>query len=720
MSPYVELRAKSFYSFGEGASHLHELLTRAAALGYPALALTDTNLCGGYEFAKLAKQWGVTPITGGQIPLGNGARLTLLAKSRLGYANLARLFTYANFADRRDPRLDPKRLPNHAEGLVMITGFCDSPLSQLLMDGRPDEAEHLLKSYLDWFGCDSVFMGLQQNMVFGDTERNRKLVELASRLNVPLAAANDVHYHSPNRHKLQNVLTAVKGNCTLDEAVYQIKPCKEFYLKSSEQMGHLFKEHPEAVKNTLRIAGICQFNLTSSLGYKLPLSPVPEGYTQESFLERICLEAAQRRYGGLPEKVRTRLQEEMHLIRKHGLAGFLLLYRDIVLIAHEIMIESGLTPPETPRELREKLIKRIHERFGPEHAVLAGAISTYKIRGIIADVGKALGLTQDSLHRLTDAPNSHNPAGLKNEMHRRADFRDKVNAGGWRELIELAPQLEGAPKGLGQHVGGLILSSWPVPDMVPIREGAIPGRYIMDWDKDTVADAGLAKIDLLPLPVLDQIDDALDLAEQRAGRRVDLAQIGSNDPRVYDMINQGRNIGAFLLQSPAQLKMSQRLRARNLNDLAYQVALVRPGVGVQGSAVNKFIERYRQGVPWPYDHPLEQRSLERSCGIIIWQEQVVQIIADVGGMTTAEADESRRAFVKVKNGPLLARYKTRFMEGATRQGVTPDIAERIWAKINGHYMVPESHSYAFGINAYQAAWLKCYYPVEFFTALFNR
>ena len=298
-------------------------------------------------------------------------------------------------------------------------------------------------------------------------------------------------------------------------------------------------------------------------------------------------------------------------------------------------------------------------------------------------------------------------------------FRDRVESPGWRDLVELAPQLMGAPRSLGQHVGGMVLSSSPIPEMVPVRAGATDGRYIMDWNKDSVADANFAKIDLLSLPVLDQLEEALDLVEERESSRPDLGRIDPEDPAVYEMIGQGGSKGVFLLQSPAQLKMGQRLRPSSLLDLAYQVALIRPGVGVQGSAVSRFVERYRHGASWEYDHPLEERALARGCGIIVWQEQVVQLIMDVAGMSAAQADEIRRAFAKPSNQHLIAMHRRRFLEGARGKGVPGEIAERIFAKINGQYMFPESHSHAFAVTAYQAAWLKRRHPLEFFVSLVN-
>ena len=322
-----------------------------------------------------------------------------------------------------------------------------------------------------------------------------------------------------------------------------------------------------------------------------------------------------------------------------------------------------------PRGLRDELIERVHTHFGPEYAVLAGAITTYKVKGIIQDLGKALGLPQEHLSLLSKQLHSHDAADLRDEMAQLPDFGDRVDAPGWRDLLALAPQLMDAPKGLSQHVGGMVLSSSPMPEMVPMRAGAIDGRYIMDWNKDSVTDAGFAKIDILSLPVLDQIEEALDLVEEWEGARIDISRIDPEDAGVYDMINAGLAKGVFLLQSPAQLKMAQRLKSRNLLDLAYQVALIRPGVGVQGSAVSQFVERYRHGAEWEYDHPLERRALERGYGVIVWQEQVVQLIEDVAGMTAAEADEVRRAFARPNSDHLIASHWERFLHGALRNGV---------------------------------------------------
>ena len=773
-SEYVELHAKSFFSFGEGASHVHELAARALEYGQSALALTDANLCGALEFANLAGNLGLKPITGGELTLTDGSRLALLARSRAGYSNLSQLFALANSRDRREPRLDPIHLPSHADGLIALTGGRDGRLSRLLVEGRYSEAKTCLGHLMDWYGSDSVFVEIQRNLLEGEAHRNRRLAALADEMGVPPVATNGALYHAPERYKLQHALVAIRNNSTIDRSLEYILPNDQFYLKSGVEMETLFADCPEAVSNTLEIAARCEFDLSSDLGYNLPAPDVPEGYTPMSYLVRLCYEAAVRRYGSVTEQVEERLQEEFRLIERNGMAGFLLLYREIALLGREIMEERGMVGPEValeerppgrgrgssvallagylvgishvdplkwdltlerfisddsetlpdidldfPRAIRDELIERVHRRFGPACAVLTGAVSTYRSRGVIRDLGSALGLPEERLKLLAGRMHDEDMSALAERMGDMPEFAGLMETAGWRNFAELAPQLIGAPKSLGQHVGGMILSSSPIPEMVPVRAGAMEGRYIMDWDKDSVADAGFAKIDILSLPVLDQIEEALDLIESSGRERPDMSRLHPEDPDVYDMINEGRCKGVFLLQSPAQLKLARRLLSRNLLDLAYQVALIRPGVGAAESAVSKFVDRYRYGAGWEYDHPLEERALARSYGIIVWQEQVVQLLMDVGGMSASEADGVRRAFTKSNGGHLVAMHRRRFLDGAMNKGVDSETALKIFQKVNGQYMFPESHSHAFAITAYQAAWLKRHYPLEFFVALMN-
>ena len=774
---YVELTCRSFYSFGDAASRISELLPAAMDTGYRALALTDTNLCGALEFARTANELGIKPITGGTLTLTDETQLTLLAQTRKGYANLSRLFTIANASDRRELRLDPARLLDHANGLAAIMGGHASDTSQFAIDGRYIKRKNLLMTYRECFGADNVYVALQRNYGELDARRNRALIALAKDTGAQIVATNNVRYHSAERYRLYCAIVAAHRNITLDEALPYIHPNSHLRLKAPQEMRHLFNDCPQALSNTLKIAESCEFNLADDLGYKLPDADVPAGYTPASYLRQLCEEAAIRRYGAITPHVNARLDEEFALIERHGIAGFLLLYREIALMAQDIAIERGLAPPETPleerppgrgrgssvamltgyligishidplkwnltlerfmsedteslpdidldfpRAIRDELLIRIHNRFGPERATLVGAITTYRARGAIAAIGGALGLPKADLTQFAAIANHiglNNPDAIRAELAASPDWMAKLNTAHWRALMDLAPDLIGAPKALAQHIGGVALSGKPLSEMVPTRESAVEGRRVMDWDKDSAQDAGFAKIDVLSLPVLDQIAEALDLVERRVGMRPDLSQIDPKDPAVYDMINEGKCVGVFLLQSPAQLKMARRLKSRNPLDLAYQVALIRPGVGLQGSGVSQFIARYRNGVDWNYDHPLEKRALARGYGVIIWQEQVVQLISDISGMSAAEADQLRRAFTRKGGERLIAECAKRFIAGAKERGVATDAAKKIFGKLNGHYMFPESHSHAFAATAYQAAWLKRYYPTEFYVSLMN-
>ena len=776
-TPYAELHCHSNYSFQEGASSVDELMVRARELDYRALALTDhDNLCGAMEFARAAKSLGVQPITGAELTLEGGSHLTLLAANPKGYSNLCRLISYAHIStDRRSPELDLKYVPDHAEGVIILTGCGKGHIPELLMEGRHREAEAALRQYLDWFGVPNVYVELQQNLVQGDTQRNRRLIELSRKMGVGVVATNNAHYHVPDRHRLQDALVAIKNNKSLEETHRERRPNGQFYLKSPGEMAALFAACPEALHNTLRIADRCSsFDLTKNLNYRFPDYPVPDGFTPQTYLEHLCDEAAGRRYGGITEKVNARLSEEFRLIKKHDLAGFFLIYHDIIQIAREIMIELGLSdievpleerPPgrgrgssvamlvgyliglshidplefdlslerflsedissvpdidlDFPRNIREELILRVHKRWGWDHSALTGMISTYKIKGAIRDLGKALGLPSQDVDKLAKRVDHHGADHLKSEMMALPEFRDRAGAPVWRDLIDLAAQLDGFPKYLAQHPGGMIISSYPLIDTVPVQQSAMDGRYICHWDKDSIDDAGFVKIDFLALGALSQMQEALQLIEGRTGHYIDLSRIDFEDKAVYEMLHQADTIGIFQVESAAQMQTINRIKPRNLTEMAWEVAAVRPGVGAN-DGVTQFIRRYTYGDPWEFHHPLERRSLERTLGIILFQDQVNQLAIDVAGFSPADADQLRRAFSRRNNTELLDLYWTRFKEGAKERGVPEDTAARIFKKFNGQYMFPESHAFAFGVTAYHLSWLKHYYPLEFYVAIFNQ
>jgi error-prone DNA polymerase len=777
MPEYVELHCHSNFSFQEGASSVGELLARARDLGYPALALTDhDNLCGAMEFAKTARSLGIQPIIGCEVTLQGGHHLTLLAQSREGYSNLCRLVSAAHvFGDRRAPELDPRLLPEHAQGLVLLTGCAKGEVPALAAQGRLAEAGGVLREYQDWFGPENVYLELQQSLVYGDTERIRRLLALGREQGVGFVATNNVHYHVRERHRLQDCLVAIKACKSLEESHRERRANSEFFLKPAEEMAHLFQELPEALRNTLRIAERCTFDLSRDLGYRFPDYPVPEGYTPDTYLEELCRQAAVRRYGAITPQVRERLEEEFRLVRRHNLAGFLLLYHEIIQLAREVMVDLGLVDRETPieeappgrgrgssvsmlvcyliglshidplqyglslerflpedtlvnvpdidldfpRNIREELILRVHRKYGWDRAALTGMFSTYQIKGAVRDLGKALGLPPDGVDRLAKRVQHRSARALREEMEALPEFRGLVDAPGWRDLVNLAAELDGFPRGLAQHPGGMIISSSPLIDMAPVQPGAIDGRYVCQWDKDGIDDAGFVKIDFLALGALSQMQDAVAEIERRTGKSIDLTRIDFEDPEVYAMLHRADTIGIFQVESAAQIQTIPRIRPVNLTDMAREVAAVRPGVGAN-DGVRHYIRRRSGEEAWEFDHPLEKRALERSLGVILFQDQVNQLAIDVGGLSPSDADQLRRAFAKRNNEELLAHYWQRFRDGAVVRGVAEEVAWRIFGKFNGGYMFPESHAFAFGVTAYQMAWLKRYHPLEFYLGLLNQ
>ena len=775
---YVELHCHSNFSFQEGASHIHELLLRAVELGYTALALTDhDNLSGAMEFSREARSLAIQPIIGTEITLQDGYHLTLLAETRQGYSNLCQLLSEARLTtDRRDPELDPRFLAEHTQGLILLTGCRKGKMPSLAQEGRLNEAEEVARRYLEWFGQGNVFLELQQNLVQDDTLRNRRLVKLAGKLGTSVVATNNVHYHIRERHQLHDCLVAIKHLKSLEESHRERQANSELYLKSAEEMAELFRDYPEAIANTVRIAERCSaFDLTRDLNYKFPDSPVPVGFTQGSYLRHLCEQAAARRYGSITSKVKDRLDEEFRLIRRHNLQGFLLIYHDIIQLGKEVMVDLGLSDPEVPveenppgrgrgssvamlvgyliglshidplefdlslerflpdddmasvpdidldfpRNIREELIKRVHEKYGFERAALTGMISTYKLKGAVRDLGKALGLPPDQVDKLAKRADHGHAKSLGAEMAALPEFRHIMDAPGWRDLVRLAAELDDFPKYLAQHPGGMVIGSEPLTDMVPIQPGAIEGRYVMQWDKNSIDDAGFVKIDFLALGALSQMQDALDLVVARTGSRPDLSRIDFDDQAVYDMICQADTIGIFQVESAAQMQTTPRIQPRNLTDMAHEVAAVRPGVGVN-DGVTEYIARRNGKRPENYDHDLERRALERTRGVILFQDQVNQLAMDVAGFTPLEADQLRRAYGRRNSEQLVQEYWERFRYGAARKGVDEEAARRIFSKFNGRYMFPESHAYAFGITAYQIAWLKYYHPLEFYVGIFNQ
>ena len=809
MDSYVELRAMSWYSFLEGASSIDEMVARAHELGYTALGLTDRhNLTGAIEFADAADEFGIKPIIGvtlnfqwdddhddgddgadegapdsgdrstsaASAAAGTHEVITMLAEDERGYANLANLISFAHItaAQRTEPVLNARYLQGRTDGIIALVGSPESRIAQSLSQGHFDEANQSLCRFASCFNRDSVFVEIQRHYVHGDALRNRRLTHAAQLADLPTVATGGVVYHHRSRSRLHDVLTAIRHNRDLDTSHLQRKANSRYALRSPEAMRHLFRQYPEAVRNSCKIAARCMSFNVARVNYSFPQEPVPPGFdSQQHYLESMCMDAAKRRYGDITDKIQTRLDKEFALIAQHGLAGFFLLYNRVIELAKDVAIELGHTsreipveerPPgrgrgssvamlvgtlmglshidpmeydlplerflpddalvntpdidlDFPRDIREKLILRVFDEFGWDHAALTAMIPTYRIKGVIRDVGKVLGLPRHHLESLAKRAESRNARDMRDEMLANPDLCDKVDAPGWRDLIDVGMQLQGFPKGLAQHPGGMIISSKPLIDITPVQPSAMDGRYICQWDKDSADRANFLKIDFLALGALSQMQECLQLIADKTGKYIDISRVDLQDQDVYADITSGHTVGVFQVESAAQMQTITRLRPQNLYDLALEVAAVRPGVGAN-NGVAEFIRR-RNGQPWEYDHPLEERALSKSLGIILFQDQVVQLGMDIAGFTATEADQMRRAFQRRNNERTVARNWRRFLEGATERGVDPQTAEVIFQKFNPHYMFPEAHAIAFAATAYHMAWLRRHYPNEFFTAIFN-
>ena len=770
---YIELHAHSAYSFLDGASLPEELAVRAAELGYSALALTDHDgVYGSLEFAHAAKAVGVKPITGAEATLADGSHVTLLVESPRGYANLCRLLTAAHAHERLNPRLDPTLLAEQNEGLICLSGCARHGLAVR----NPNAAARLARA----FGRNRFFVELQRPYSRGDARRNAALRDLAREVGVRTIATGDPHAHHPRRVHLQDVLVAVKHKVPLEACEAERHGNEERALLSPTEAAARFPDDPGAVQATAELAERLEFDLTQELGYRYP--DFSDGLDPADVqLARVCDRAFRDRYRNAPASLRTRaearLREELALIAELGLSGFFLLHWEVLELAREVSFEvrgpgspRHLLPPgrgrgssvgsivcfltglshvdpvsaglplgrflnrelvavpdidlDFPRDIREKLIVAVIEKYGPEHTALVASFSTYRSRGAIRDVGKALGLPPAELERLARLTEG-SPRRVAEEIEHLPGAAAKLRSPRWRALGELAAEIGGLPRHLSQHPGGMVISTRPLVEIVPVEPAAMEGRRNCQWDKDSCADAGFLKIDLLGLGMLSAVEECVDQIVRLRGKTIDLSRIPLDDQAVYGEIQGADTVGLFQIESRAQMQSLLRTRPENLDDLTVQVALVRPGP-IQGKAVHPYVERRQRkredpDYVVPYDHPLLAECLEDTLGAIIFQEQVLDVAMALAGFSVGEAEGLRRAMSRKRSHDAIEAYRERFYEGAASNGVDRATAELVFTKINGFasFGFPKSHAAAFALLAYQSAWLRHHYPAEFLCALLN-
>ncbi len=772
--PYVELHAHSAYSFLDGASLPEELAARAVELGYDTLALTDHDgLYGSLEFAYAAKAFGLRPLTGAEVTLADGSHVTLLVETGRGYANLCRLLTAAHAHERLNPRLDLALLEERSEGLVCLSGCARHGLAVQ----NPNAAARLARA----FGRERFYVELQRPFARGDTRRNAALRALAETLGVRTVATGDVHAHHLRRVRLQDVLVAVRHKTSLEGCEAERRGNEESVLLAPHEAAARFPDDPDALEATRELAERLEFDLTEELGYRYP-DFSDRADPADVQLARVCRRVFEERYRQASPFLRRhadeRLREELALIAELGLSGFFLLHWEVLELAREVAAEvrgpgspRQLLPPgrgrgssvgsivcyltglshvdpvasdlaigrflnrelssvpdidlDFPRDIREKLIVAVCDRYGREHSALVASFATYRSRGAIRDVGKALGLPQAELERLARVSDGWSARKVGEEMELVPGAAARLRSPRWQAFRELCAELAGLPRHLSQHPGGMVISSRPLVELVPVEPAAMEGRQNCQWDKDSCADAGFLKIDLLGLGMLSAVEECVEQIVSLRKQTIDLSRIPLDDPAVYREIQGADTVGLFQIESRAQMQSLLRTRPENLDDLTVQVALVRPGP-IQGKAVHPYVERRQRkredpAYEPPYDHPSLAEPLKDTLGAIIFQEQVLDVAMALAGFGVGEAEGLRRAMSRKRSRDAIEAYRQRFLEGAAANGVPRETAELVFGKINGFasFGFPKSHAAAFALLAYQSAWLRHHYPAEFLCALLN-
>ncbi|HVF78922.1 MAG TPA: DNA polymerase III subunit alpha, partial [Solirubrobacteraceae bacterium] len=752
--PYTELHCHSAYSFLDGASQPEELVAAAVNRGHTALALTDhDSLSGAMEFAQAAKALGLRAIHGAEVTLADGRHLTLLVRDASGWRSLCHLLTRAHARTREGPqrnRSEPsvslEDVTAHHAGLVCLSGCA--------RNGVRDEPT--MRRLLRAFGHDAFRVELQRPLGRHDRALNRGLTALAARLGVATVATGNVHAHAPERAYLQDAFVAIREHTTLDASEPLRRGNHAHVLTSPQAMAARFADHPEAIAESGRLAETLTFDLTSDLGYRYPGA---EDATASRALAEICQARFDDRYprgSAHHEEAKARLEEELRVIDELGLAGFFVLHRDMLELAREVAVEvrgrdtvRSLLPPgrgrgssvssivchltglshvdpisnklllgrflneeltalpdidlDFPRDIREKLIPRVHERYGRERSALVAAFPTYRARGAIREIGKALGLPPGEIERVARGSEGWSSRDIDGDID--TALGPGRRTGRWAWLVRLAGEAYGLPRHLSQHSGGMIVATRPLVDCVPLVPAAMEGRQLAQWDKDSCADAGFLKIDLLGLGMLSAVERCVEHIALRRGERIDLSRIPYDDPATYECIQNADTTGVFQIESRAQMGSLRRTRPKNLDEITIQVAIVRPGP-IVGGAVNPYIERRQRlradpTFQVPYQHPSLEPPLRDTLGTIIFQDQVLEVAQAFAGFSVGEAEGLRRAMSRKRSAEAIEAHHRRFVDGAmaTHPDVTEKLAEEVFTMVSGFsgFGFPKAHGAAFGL-----------------------
>jgi error-prone DNA polymerase len=759
-APFIELHARSAFSFLEGASLPEDLASRAAELGQSALAVTDAHgVYGAPRFHLAAKKLGIRALIGAEVASEEGSRFTLLVENRRGYRNLCRLITRTKFREGKpgkpeNPHATDLDFAEFADGLVCITGGTEGPLA------RHDDLQSQLDRLTGIFGAGNVYVELQRHGWREQEARNQALIELAKG-KLPLLATNGVTHATQERRELQDVLTCVRNKTTIDEAGRLLSINAERYLKTPTDMCRLFGDVPEACGNTLELASRLNFTL-ADLGYEFPRYPAPPGETEASYLRKLADAGARRRYQPYYDRARLQVEHELALIEKLNLAGYFLIVWDMVdfcrrnnilvqgrgsaansavcyslgitavdPVGMDLLFERFLSDergewPDIDLDLpsgdqRERAIQYVYDRYGKLGAAMTANVITYRGRSAVRDVGKVLGFGEEELGRLANLMARFEWKDPEDTMERRFEQAEfPLSDPRIAKFFSLTNEILDLPRHLGQHSGGMVVCQGQLDSIVPLEPATMPGRVVVQWDKDDCADLGIVKVDLLGLGMMAVLEDTIEIISKEYGKTVDLAHLPQNDSDVYRCLCAADTIGLFQVESRAQMSCLPQLKPVCFYDIVVQVAIIRPGP-IVGQMLHPYLRR-RQGLEEPVClHPSLEPVLQRTLGVPLFQEQLIRMAMIAAGFTGGQAEELRRAFGFKRSEKRMREVEVKLREGMDRTGITGEQQDRIIQAITSFalYGFPESHAASFALIAYASAFLKCHYLAAFTAAMLN-
>lgn len=766
MTQYVELHARSALSFLRGASQPDELSSQANVIGMPAMALCDRD--GIYGTARMhhaTYETGVRGIVGAELTMEDGCVLPVLVKTHEGYRNLSRLITAAKFrGSKTQCSVKWDELPAYATGLIVLTGDIEGILDHRAPQASAGRLQRLMRT----FGDENVVVEIQRHFLRGEERRNQFIEDIAAAHQRLIVATNAPLFHKSERREAQDVFTCMRHHTTLSQAGQLLAANHHRYLKGTKEMMEVFADHPEYVSNTEHIAKRCEFTLRN-LGYNFPRYEETDGLSMDDFLRRQTLEGARRHYGGkIPAKVRRQIDVELALIAKLRFAGYFLIVWDLIQyckshsilaqgrgsaanstvcfclgitvcdpMKYRLLFERFLTEGRTQQgehiswpdididlpsgDRREQVIQEVYRRYGRHGAAMTANVITYRGRSTMREIGKALEFSEDNLKRFSSLfANGDFPQTLDLETQLAQSGITKENPR-LAAAARLYQNIQGLPRHLGQHSGGMIIYQGELDAIVPLENASMPGRVVAQWDKNDCEDLGIVKVDLLGLGMMAAIQDTLEICSKR-GKPVTLTGIDKEDPKVFDLMQRADTIGTFQVESRAQMATLPRLKPKEFYDVAIQVAIVRPGP-IQGDMVNPYLQR-RQGLQeisyFGMDELLEP-VLKRTLGVPLFQEQLLEMSMKVAGFTGSQAEALRRALSFHRSHKRMNKACADLERAMEKRNVPSETRKQILKSVESFavYGFPESHAIGFGTIAYVSCWLKVYYPAEFYYGLLN-